>query len=67
MPIIKLETGKLEKEVKEELIKTLTKTCSQITKIPREFFVVLIDEYPDENFAVGGKTIDIIKKEVLGE
>ncbi|PWR74100.1 4-oxalocrotonate tautomerase DmpI [Methanospirillum lacunae] len=54
MPVISVEIGPLTSEVKEELIKTLTKTASSITKIPESSFIVLVKEYPADAIGVGG-------------
>jgi 4-oxalocrotonate tautomerase len=40
----------------------LTATSSEITHIPEQFFTVTIKELPDENFGIGGKSIDEIKR-----
>lgn len=37
-------------------------TASEITHIPEQFFTVTIKEVPDENFGIGGKSIDEIKR-----
>lgn len=63
MPYIKIESGKLSDEQKTLLIKRLTETAAEVTKIPQEFFTVTITELPDKNFGIGGKTIDIVKDE----
>ena len=63
MPYIKIESGKLSDEQKTLLIERLTEISSQIMNIPQEFFVTTITELPDKNFGIGGKTIDIIKRE----
>lgn len=34
-------------------------------KIPQEFFVTTINEMPDKNFGIGGKTIDKVKAEYI--
>ena len=38
------------------------KTAYEITHIPAQFFTVTIKELPDENFGIGGKSIDEIKR-----
>lgn len=63
MPYISIESGKLTTEQKKELIKRLTVTASEITNIPAQFFTVTIKELPDENFGIGGRSIDEIKRE----
>ena len=63
MPLITVESGKLTKEQKAELIKRITETASEIMNIPDDFFFVSIKELSDENIGIGGKTIDKIKNE----
>lgn len=64
MPIIKFEAGQLSAEVKQELITQLTDLSAEITGIPKKAFFVSISEMPDENVAIGGKTVKEIKKEM---
>lgn len=65
MPYITIESGALSDTQKEELIKQLTETASDIMKIPQDFFVTTIKELPDKNFGIGGKTIDKVKAEYI--
>ena len=71
MPYISIESGKLTAEQKKELIERLTATAAEIlcrakrfaySHIPEQFFTVTIKEFPDENFGIGGKSIDEIKR-----
>ena len=62
MPYISIESGKLTAEQKKQLIERLTAIASEITNIPEQFFTVTIKELPDENFGIGGKSIDDIKR-----
>ena len=62
MPYISVESGALTSEQKKELIERLTATASEITNIPAKFFTVATKELPDENFGIGGKSIDEIKR-----
>ena len=71
MPYISIESGKLTAEQKRQLIERLTATASEIlcrakrfaySHIPEQFFTVTIKELPDENFGIGGKPIDEIKR-----
>lgn len=64
MPYISFESGKLEQDVKEKLIQKLTEVSVEITGIPKELFLVSIRELPDDNIAVGGKTVTVLKKEL---
>jgi len=54
MPVISVEIAPVSTEIKEELIRSLTKTTSEITNIPEESFIVLVKEYPPEAIGVGG-------------
>ncbi len=62
MPYISIESGKLTADQKKQLIERLTATASEITDIPAQFFTVTIKELPDENFGIGGRSIDEIKR-----
>ncbi|WP_108870335.1 4-oxalocrotonate tautomerase DmpI [Aquimarina aquimarini] len=64
MPYISFESGKLEKEIKQKLIKQLTEISVSITGIPKELFFISIKEIPDDDIAVGGKTVTEMKKEL---
>lgn len=64
MPFIAFESGQLTDEVKEKLIEKLTEVSVEITGIPKELFLVSIREQPDNNIAVGGKSVEQIKKEL---
>ena len=66
MPYISIAGGRLTAERKKELIERLTVTASEITHIPAQFFTVTIKELPDENFGIGGKSINEIKQEYKG-
>ncbi|MDE6112164.1 MAG: tautomerase family protein [Bacteroidales bacterium] len=62
MPYISFESGQLTAEQKKQLIERLTQTAAEITRIPEQFFTVTIKELPDENFGIGGRSIDEIKR-----
>lgn len=67
MPYISVESGKLSAEQKKQLIERLTLAASEITRIPVKFFTVtIIKELPDENFGIGGQSIDKIKRNYKG-
>ena len=66
-----IESGRLTAEQKRQLIERLTIIASEIlckakrfaySHIPEQFFTVIIKELPDENFGIGGKSIDEIKR-----
>jgi len=60
MPVITLDTAVLTKEKKAELVETLTRDASEITGIPREKFIVLINELDRDNIGVGGQLLSKI-------
>ena len=60
MPHITIEAASISKEKKEKLIRTLTKTASEITEIPETSFTVLIKESPIENWGIGGQPLEQI-------
>ena len=71
MPYISIESGRLTAEQKKELIERLTAIAVEIlcrakrfaySHIPEQFFTVTIKELSDENFGIGGKSIDEIKR-----
>ncbi|MCG8335180.1 MAG: 4-oxalocrotonate tautomerase family protein [Proteobacteria bacterium] len=62
MPVIQIDIGKINSEQKKLLIETLTKKAVEVTKIPIDAFSVIINEHEDENYGVGGLTLDKIKK-----
>lgn len=61
MPYISVECGALSDTQKVELIQRLTRTASEVMRVPQEFFTVTIKELPDLNFGIGGQTIDKVK------
>ena len=65
MPYISVESGALSDAQKAELILRLTQTASEVMRVPQEFFTVTIKELPDQNFGIGGSTIDKVKAEYI--
>ena len=61
MPYITVEGNTLEPSQKRALIVQLTATASAIMHVPPEFFLVTINELPDENIGIGGKRIAEVK------
>lgn len=64
MPMISFESGQLTDEIKKKLLVKLTNVASEVTGIPKELFFVSIRELPDNNIAVGGKTVSELKNEL---
>jgi len=54
MPIITLGISPQSSETKERLMARLTAAAAEVTGIPAEKFIVIIDENPKENIGVGG-------------
>jgi 4-oxalocrotonate tautomerase len=54
MPVITIDLWPVSHEAKAELIQKLTKTASDITKLPPSAFFVYIREYPTDAIGVGG-------------
>ncbi len=63
MPVVQIDIGKqsINSEQKKLLIETLTKGAVEVTKIPINAFSVIINEHEDENYGVGGLTLDKIR------
>lgn len=54
MPVITIEISTLAKEKKAQLVRAFTRDASEITGIPEEKFIVLINEFDRDNIGVGG-------------
>ncbi len=62
MPVITIDIGFIDKEKKEGLVRELTAAASEVTKLPAEKFIVLINEMERDNIGVGGQLLsDILK------
>ena len=55
MPVISWEGEKLTKDQKMELIEKLT-AAVEVTKVPTNFYSVIIREQPDDNPGFAGET-----------
>ena len=64
MPVIRIDIGKqsINAEQKQLLLEKLTETAVEVTNIPKHAFFVMINEYDDANYAVGGVTLDKVRK-----
>ena len=62
MPSITFESGQLTTEAKLELMEKLTEISAEITGIKKDLFQLSIRELPDENIAIGGKSLKRIKQ-----
>ena len=54
MPVITIDLWPVSTEVRADLIRSLTQTASEITKLPQSAFFVYIREYPTDAIGVGG-------------
>lgn len=61
MPVIAWEGGKLTSEQKQELVRRLTEVASEVTKVPAQFYTVIVREHPDENLGFAGETVAELK------
>jgi len=57
MPVITVNCPALDVEKKRELVKGFTEIASSVMGIPKEAFVVLINENSHENVGVGGNLL----------
>jgi 4-oxalocrotonate tautomerase len=62
MPVITIDISTMTTEKKAELVKELTVKASEVTRIPEEKFIVLINEMPRENIGIGGRLLSDIMK-----
>ncbi|MDD2733555.1 MAG: tautomerase family protein [Desulfuromonadaceae bacterium] len=62
MPVITIDIGILDKEMKAGLVRELTAKASEVTQIPADKFIVLINEMERDNIGVGGKLLSEILK-----
>jgi 4-oxalocrotonate tautomerase len=63
MPAITIAIDQTSEEKKKILVEKITKAAVEITGYPAEFFFVYVQEYPDENIGVGGKTLKEMKNQ----
>ena len=57
MPIVKVEAGKLNRELKKQLVDELTGSVSRILKTPEASVNVVLKENDPDNIGVGGKLL----------
>jgi 4-oxalocrotonate tautomerase len=61
MPVITLGISPQPADMKERLIERLTAAAAEVTGIPAQKFIVIIDETPRENIGVGGVPLTRLK------
>lgn len=57
MPVVVLETGKLNNEQKKQLISEFTKTVTTVTRVPEELVTIYIKENEPDNIGFKGKQL----------
>ena len=62
MPITQINISTLKKEQKKELIRRITDVMVDVTNIPAEHHVVLINEFPTDNIGVSGVMLSQMEK-----
>lgn len=61
MPVITMEVGKLSRDQKKELVERFTEIAVEVTGIPKQYLIVVVREWPDENLGIDGQTVEEIK------
>lgn len=61
MPIISVAMHPTSATEKKALISALTEAAVNVTKIPSQSFIVLIDEHSEEAIGIGGRTLKEVK------
>lgn len=61
MPVIAMEVAKISKEQKRDLVKRFTEVASDVTGIDKQYIIVIIRDWPDENIGINGQTVEEIK------
>lgn len=62
MPVITMDSSRITKEQKAQLVKEFTESAARILNMPPEIFTVLLKENERENIGVGGKLLSDIPK-----
>lgn len=56
-----MEVGKLSRDQKKELVERFTEIAVEVTGIPKQYLIVVVREWPDENLGIDGQTVEEIK------
>ncbi len=56
-----MEVAKISKEQKKDLVKRFTEVASDVTGIDKQYIMVIIRDWPDENIGIDGQTVEEIK------
>jgi 4-oxalocrotonate tautomerase len=57
MPVIHIDSNKLSREQKRDLVKEITKVTSKIVGLPENTITIIIREVPAEDVGVGGNLL----------
>jgi len=60
MPVIIVESNKINTEKKRELVKSITEITAKVYELPENTVTVLIKELEGENIGVGGNLLSEI-------
>ncbi len=62
MPVITMESSKLNKDQKAKLVEEFTKSAARIMNMPPETFTVYLKENELDNIGFGGKLLSDMPK-----
>lgn len=57
MPVIHIDSNKLSRKQKRELVKVITKVSSEIMKLPENAITIIIREVEAEDVGIGGQLL----------
>ncbi|MEW6010538.1 MAG: 4-oxalocrotonate tautomerase DmpI [Euryarchaeota archaeon] len=57
MPVIHIDSNKLSRKQKRELVKAITKVSSEIMKLPENAITIIIREVEAEDVGLGGQLL----------
>ncbi|GAB6055712.1 4-oxalocrotonate tautomerase family protein [Methanobacterium alkalithermotolerans] len=57
MPVIHIDSNKLSRKQKRELVKVITKVSSEIMKLPENAITIIIREVEAEDVGLGGQLL----------
>ena len=62
MPVVNISISPQPVDKKAQMVKAVTQQLSNITSIPEEHFVIMINEIPKESIGVGGTLLSELHK-----
>ena len=57
MPVIHIDSNKLSRKQKRELVKAITKVSSEIMELPENTITIIIREVEAEDVGIGGQLL----------